>query len=83
VNAQGPILGGSVNGEGSPVERDPEALLTAREAAEILAMTERWVRDAAREGRLPHVPLGKFTRFRRGSLLAWIEAQEVYPRGRK
>lgn len=53
-----------------------DRLLTAAEVAELLAVPERWVRDASREGRIPHVPLGRYVRFRRETVLAWIEDQE-------
>ncbi len=54
-----------------------DRLLTAAEVADVLAVPERWVQDASREGRIPHVRLGRYVRFRREAVLAWIEAQEV------
>lgn len=54
-----------------------DRLLTAAEVAEMLAVPERWVRDASRERRIPHVRLGRYVRFRREAVLTWIEAQEV------
>jgi excisionase family DNA binding protein len=53
-----------------------DRLLTAEEAAELLNVKVSWIRDKTREGALPHVELGRFRRYRRDSLLAWIEAQE-------
>jgi len=58
-------------------------LLTAAEVADLLSVPERWVRDASREGRIPTVKLGRYRRFRREAVLAWIEAREVEGRGRK
>ncbi|MBA3375571.1 MAG: helix-turn-helix domain-containing protein [Actinobacteria bacterium] len=58
-------------------------LLTAEEVAEMLSVPERWVRDASREGRIPTVKLGRYRRFRRDAVFAWIEAREVEGRGRK
>jgi len=58
-------------------------LLTAEEVAEMLSVPERWVRDASREGRLPRVQLGRYVRFRREAVVAWMEAHEVEGRGRK
>jgi excisionase family DNA binding protein len=54
-----------------------DRLLTAAEVAEMLVLPERWVRDASREGRIPHVRLGRYVRFRREAVLEWIEVQEV------
>jgi excisionase family DNA binding protein len=65
------------------VSDDGFKLLTAAEVAELLSVPERWVRDASREGRLPVVKLGRYRRFRREAVLAWIEEREVEPRGRK
>ncbi len=58
-------------------------LLTAAEVADLFSVSERWVRDASREGRIPTVKLGRYRRFRREAVLAWIEAHEVEGRGRK
>ncbi len=54
-----------------------DRLLTASEVAEMLAVPERWIRDASREGRIPCVRLGRYVRFRRETVLAWIESREV------
>ncbi len=50
-------------------EVDGDRLMTAKEAAEFLGMTERAVRQAAHRGTLPAVHLGRRLRFRRGDLL--------------
>lgn len=38
-------------------------LLTATEAAEVLSVDAPWLLRQAREGRIPHVRLGKYVRF--------------------
>jgi excisionase family DNA binding protein len=53
-----------------------DRLLDAREAAQLLNVKVSWVREATRDGRLPCVPLGRYRRYRRERLLAWIEQQE-------
>lgn len=53
-----------------------DRLLTAAEIAEMLAVPERWVRDHTRSGRIPAVRLGRYVRYRREAVLAWVEAQE-------
>jgi excisionase family DNA binding protein len=58
-------------------------LLVASDLASMLNVTERWVRDATREGRIPHVRLGRYVRYRREAVLAWISTMEVEGRGRR
>jgi excisionase family DNA binding protein len=53
-----------------------QRLLTAAEVAELLSVPESWVREHTRSGRLPHVKLGHYRRYRREAILAWVEAQE-------
>ncbi len=48
-------------------------LLDAAEVAELLGVPETWVRAQAREGRMPHLRLGRYVRFDRAALLAWLE----------
>lgn len=47
-----------------------DQLLTASEAAALLGMTERAVRQAAYRGSLPSVQVGRRLRFRRSELLS-------------
>jgi excisionase family DNA binding protein len=51
-------------------------LLTAREVAELLNVPATWPLEQAREGRIPHVRLGRYVRFRREAVLAWVEQLE-------
>jgi excisionase family DNA binding protein len=65
----------------------PDRLLDAGEVAEMLRVPQRWVRDATRDGRLPHVKLGRHVRYRREELLAYIaenanRGRPFRPRGR-
>jgi excisionase family DNA binding protein len=54
-----------------------ERLLTASEVAELLSVPESWVREHTRGGLLPHVPLGRYVRYDRGDVLAWVQAQKT------
>jgi excisionase family DNA binding protein len=54
----------------------PDRLLTAAEVAELLAVPERWVRDHTRSGLLPCVTIGRYRRYRREAVLAWVEENE-------
>jgi len=54
-------------------------LLTAGEVAELLAVPESWVREATRSGRLPHLCLGRYRRYERESIGAWLAEQRDGP----
>jgi excisionase family DNA binding protein len=60
----------------------PDRLLTDAEAAELLNVPKSWIGEAARAGRLPHVMLGRYRRFDRGDLLAWLEDNKTGSRRR-
>jgi excisionase family DNA binding protein len=53
-----------------------DALLTAGEVAELLQVTKAWVYAETRANRIPHVPLGRYVRYRRSAVLQWISALE-------
>ncbi len=62
-------------GAGAPrIGTDP--LLTADEVAALLQVTKAWVYAETRAKRIPHVPLGRYVRYRRSAVLAWIAALE-------
>jgi excisionase family DNA binding protein len=56
-----------------------ERLLTAAEVAELLAVPLSWVREATREGRLPHLALGPYRRYQRAAIEAWLADQQAGP----
>ena len=51
--------------------------LTAREVAAFLAVKESWVREATRDGRLPHLRLGRYRRYRRADIERWLQEQQA------
>ena len=51
-------------------------LLTADEVAERLGVTKDWVWAQARRGRIPHVQLGRYRRFREDTLEDWLQELE-------
>lgn len=55
---------------------DSRLLLTAEEVAAMLGMGVDWVWEQARRGRIPHVKLGRFRRFRREAIEQWLREQE-------
>ena len=56
-------------------------LLTADEVAERLGVTKDWVWAQARAGRIPHVQLGRYRRFREEALERWLEEFEMQSAG--
>ena len=54
----------------------PARLLEAEDVARMLGMTTDWVYREVRAGRLPHIRLGRYVRFRRESIDAWLLACE-------
>jgi excisionase family DNA binding protein len=62
-----------------PRTRPGDRLLTAAEVADILALPESWVREATRAGRLPHLKLGRYRRYSRQAIEAWLEEQQAGP----
>lgn len=53
-----------------------DRLLTAPEVAELLSVPESWVREHTRNGHLPAIALGRYWRYRRESVLAYVAEQE-------
>jgi excisionase family DNA binding protein len=51
-----------------------DRLLDVREVAEWLGVPVSWVRESTRSGAMPCVPLGRYQRYDRGDVEAWIEA---------
>lgn len=49
-----------------------DRLLTAEEVAELLSVPKSWPLQEARAGRIPHVRLGRYVRFQREAILAWV-----------
>ncbi|WP_372789144.1 helix-turn-helix domain-containing protein [Paraconexibacter sp.] len=54
-----------------------EPLLTAADAAQLLAVRVSWIYEATRDGRLPHIHVGRHIRFLRSDLEAWVAKQRA------
>jgi excisionase family DNA binding protein len=52
-----------------------DRLLTAKQVADLLAVPESWVREATREGRIPHLKLGRYRRYQPAAIEAWLAQQ--------
>ena len=61
---------------------DVDRLLTAEEIAERLGMKTDWVWAQARAGRIPHVRLGRYRRFRESAVEEWLRELETGGSGR-
>lgn len=68
-------VGGGAVIDPPPSEATPEALLTPAEAADLLRVPRGWVYEATRSRGLPHLKLGRYTRFLRSDLEAWVNEQ--------
>jgi excisionase family DNA binding protein len=60
---------------GEAVSPLAEPLLTPAEAAALLSVRRSWVYDAARQGDLPCVRVGRHLRFLRSDLEAWVTSR--------
>jgi excisionase family DNA binding protein len=58
-------------------EQAERELLTAEEVAALLGIGVDWVWEQARKGRIPHIRLGRYRRFRRQAIQEWLEAIEI------
>jgi excisionase family DNA binding protein len=52
-------------------------LMNAGEVAELLGVPRSWVYEQSRRGRIPTVSLGRYRRYRREAIEAWIEEIEA------
>jgi len=54
-----------------------DRLLTAVDVAELLSVPVSWVREHTRSGRIPHVQLGRYVRYRQETVVSWVAQQEA------
>jgi excisionase family DNA binding protein len=57
-----------------------DSLLTIQDVAELLRVPASWVYDRLRPGEsnpLPGFKLGKYWRFRKAEIIAWLDARHV------
>jgi excisionase family DNA binding protein len=53
-------------------------LLTAEDVAALLRVTPAWVYAQTRSRRIPHLRLGRYVRYRREALEAWMTEVETW-----
>ena len=61
-----------------PTPAAADGLLTADEVAALLQVTPRWVYAETRKRRIPHLRLGRYVRYRRSAIEAWMEDVERF-----
>ncbi|MBA3380812.1 MAG: helix-turn-helix domain-containing protein [Actinobacteria bacterium] len=61
--------------------RRTDPLLTADEVARVLRVTRAWVYTETRACRIPHVRLGRYVRYRRSAVEAWVAELEAASTG--
>jgi excisionase family DNA binding protein len=54
-------------------------LMTAQEVGAMLGVPASWVYEQSRHGRIPTVPCGRYRRYRRAAIEAWIAKSEIDP----
>lgn len=59
-------------GAGSRAQVSQTSLLHADDVAVLLGVSKAWVYAEVRAGRMPHVKLGRYVRFRRESIEEWL-----------
>jgi excisionase family DNA binding protein len=73
ISASGRSLEGDSGMNGS--------LMTANEVADLLGVPASWVYEQSRRGRIPTVTLGRYRRYRREAIEAWVTQLEASARG--
>ncbi len=56
-----------------------DRLLTADDVAELMRVTRAWVYAETRRNAIPHLRLGRYVRYRRGAIEAWMRTVERGP----
>ncbi len=56
-----------------------DQLLTADDVADLMRVTRAWVYAQTRRNALPHLRLGRYVRYRRSAIEAWMQAVERQP----
>lgn len=62
---------------GSPTsDGGTDQVLTADEVAALLRVTKGWLYAETRAGRIPHLRLGRYVRYRRSAIERWLDGLE-------
>jgi excisionase family DNA binding protein len=55
---------------------DALELMTADELARALRVNTAWIYTQTRNDRIPHITLGRYVRYRRATILDWLQENE-------
>lgn len=66
-------LRSSAMSEGTQTTEARAGLLNVEEAAKYLGMSTHWVYKASADGRLPTTKCGRYSKFRKADLEAWLK----------
>ena len=66
-----------VGDDADPPPPPQRVLLTADEVAEMIGMGVDWIYEQSRRGRIPTVKLGRYRRYRREAIEAWLRSLEA------
>jgi excisionase family DNA binding protein len=58
-----------------------DRLLTADEVAELFRVTRGWIYAETRAGRIPHLRLGRYVRYRESAIREWMAQLEFASSG--
>lgn len=58
------------------MQDEASQLLTPKEVADWLKVTPDWVKEMARDGEMPAMKLGRYWRFSRPTVAAWLEERQ-------
>jgi excisionase family DNA binding protein len=58
-----------------------DRLLSAEDVAELLGVPKSWVYEQSRLGRIPTITLGRYRRYRRDAIEAWLLENESKGKG--
>lgn len=53
-----------------------EAMLTIQDVEQLPNVSVSWLYERTRKQEIPHIKLGKYVRFNRMDLLAWVTARQ-------
>jgi excisionase family DNA binding protein len=60
-----------------PARAQAEPLLHVEDVARLVGMTPKWIYDESRKGRIPHIKLGRYYRYRESSISRWLASKEA------
>jgi excisionase family DNA binding protein len=60
-----------------------DRLLTADDVAAMLGVPRTWIYEQSRRGLIPTIELGRYRRYRREAIEAWLIEQEQRANGRR